>query len=54
MKEARIDEVLDSIATTTLVYLPTEPLSLSELLQASMTHKEKVCKLLFLIFYSTI
>lgn len=46
MKEARIDEILDSIATTSLVYLPVEePLMPSELLKYNIQHREKTCRL---------
>lgn len=42
MKEARVDEVLDSIAMTSLVYLPDEPVSPSQLLQMNVEHKDNV------------
>lgn len=42
MKEARIDEVLESVANTTLVYLPSEPLFPSEVGLESGKFKEKL------------
>lgn len=44
MKEARIDEVLDSIINILLVYLPTDPIFPSEFLTMNIQHREKVVK----------
>lgn len=40
MKEARIDEVLDSIAGESLVYLPNKPLTPSKLLEMNLEHRK--------------
>lgn len=42
MKEARIDEVLDSIASESLVYLPPKPVFPSELLKMNIEHRENM------------
>lgn len=39
MKEARIDEVLDSIAAESLVYFPDNPLPPSQLLTMNIEHR---------------
>ncbi|KAB0798200.1 hypothetical protein PPYR_09193 [Photinus pyralis] len=41
MKEARIDEVLEGISNTTLLYLPDEPLYPSELLAGCLEYKKQ-------------
>lgn len=40
MKEARIDEVLDNIATESLVYLPESPLPPSKLIEVNVEHRK--------------
>lgn len=43
MKEARIDEVLDGIATSTvLVYLPDAPITPSEFLENNIAHRQRI------------
>lgn len=50
MKEARIDEVLDNIAGTSLVNLPDEPVAPSELLKMNLAHREAIGKCFFVSF----
>lgn len=40
MKEARIDEVLDNIASESLVYLPENPLPPSKLIEMNVEHRK--------------
>lgn len=40
MKEARIDEIIDSISTEILVYLPESPLPPSKLFEANVEHRK--------------
>lgn len=42
MKEARIDEVLETIATTCLVYLPNEPIAPLELLKENVKYSQTI------------
>nr|CAI5817756.1 unnamed protein product [Callosobruchus analis] len=44
MKEARIDEVLETIAATCLVYLPDEPLKPTEFLERNIEHRRKIAQ----------
>ncbi|CAG9816206.1 unnamed protein product [Phaedon cochleariae] len=44
MKEARIDEVLESLSTTPLVYLPPDAISPSELLNENIEHRIQIAK----------
>ncbi|KAJ8937281.1 hypothetical protein NQ314_011969 [Rhamnusium bicolor] len=41
MKEARIDEVLDTLSVTSLVYLPEDAISPSEFLEENVKHRQK-------------
>ncbi|XP_025829635.1 dynein heavy chain 8, axonemal [Agrilus planipennis] len=42
MKEARIDEVLENLAITSLVYLPNEPVLPTEFVELNLQHREKI------------
>lgn len=42
MKEARIDEVLETIANTSLVYMPTEPTTPAEFLQQNIEYGQYI------------
>lgn len=44
MKEARIDEVLESISNTVLIYLPDVPLFPTEFFDRSLEYNNKICK----------
>lgn len=44
MKEARIDEVLETIAMTCLVFLPNEPIAPSEFLQENIKYGQEISK----------
>ncbi|XP_050311595.1 dynein axonemal heavy chain 8 [Anthonomus grandis grandis] len=44
MKEARIDEVLETIAVTPLVFLPNEPIAPSEFLQENIKYGHEVAR----------
>ncbi|XP_019756852.1 dynein axonemal heavy chain 8 [Dendroctonus ponderosae] len=44
MKEARIDEVLETIAMTCLVFLPNEPIAPSEFLQENIKYGQEIIK----------
>lgn len=51
MKEARVDEILNSIAETCLVYLPTsEPMLPSEFYKANVAYREHIGDYRFSIF----
>lgn len=43
MKEARIDEVLESITFLSLVHLPEDAVSPTELLDLNIKHRKKIC-----------
>lgn len=47
MKEARIDEVLDTLSTTCLVYLPQQPIPPREFLKLNKEHRKKIGWYLF-------
>lgn len=42
MKEARIDEVLETLSTTCLVYLPPDAISPSDFLEQNIKHRNKL------------
>lgn len=43
MKEARIDEVLETLATTCLVYVPNDATNPNEFLDLNIKHRQKIC-----------
>lgn len=45
MKEARIDEVLESIAFMSLVYLPDEPIDPKEFVNKNIEHRKQIGKM---------
>lgn len=49
MKEARIDEVLENLSYTSLVYLPDEPIDPKEFVEKNIEHRRKTGK--YLCFY---
>ncbi|XP_072395911.1 dynein axonemal heavy chain 8 [Diabrotica undecimpunctata] len=52
MKEARVDEILDTIAQTNLAYLPPDAISPEEYLQENINHRKNITKELELKSYS--
>lgn len=54
MKEARIDEVLDTLSTTTLVYLPPDAILPSEFLSLNEDHRIKIGMKLYLCNYADV
>ncbi|KAG5868053.1 hypothetical protein JTB14_022256 [Gonioctena quinquepunctata] len=44
MKEARIDEVLENLATTSLVFLPSDAINPSEFLEMNVKYRQKIAK----------
>lgn len=54
MKEARIDEVLDTLSTTDLVYLPQKPIPPDEFLKLNKKHRKKIGWFLFLHMFAFI